>query len=96
MLEVSCFRKARSLLSHAPVFALLDVLIVLTLRSAIKAEHSNFVGDFFVSIETANSGAASFDLVIIGTGLAGYGLARQFCKFKPEASVLMITSDDGR
>lgn len=47
------------------------------------------------SISSASDRSA-FDLVVIGTGLAGYGLARQYTKQAPEASVLLVTSDDGR
>lgn len=35
-------------------------------------------------------------IVIIGTGLAGYGLAREFRKLDKESPLLIITSDDGR
>lgn len=35
-------------------------------------------------------------LVIIGTGLAGYNLAREFRKLDSETPLLMITADDGR
>ena len=35
-------------------------------------------------------------LVIIGTGLAGYNLAREFRKFDSETPLLLITADDGR
>jgi len=35
-------------------------------------------------------------LVIIGTGLAGYNLAREFRKFDRETPLLLITADDGR
>ncbi|WP_404439462.1 FAD-dependent oxidoreductase [Stutzerimonas chloritidismutans] len=35
-------------------------------------------------------------LVIIGTGLAGYNLAREFRKLDSETPVLLITADDGR
>ena len=35
-------------------------------------------------------------LVIIGTGLAGYNLAREFRKLDSETPLLLITSDDGR
>ena len=36
-----------------------------------------------------------YDLVIIGTGLAGYTLARDWRKLEPDASLLLISSDDG-
>lgn len=35
-------------------------------------------------------------LVIIGTGLAGYNLAREFRKLDTETPLLLITADDGR
>lgn len=35
-------------------------------------------------------------LVIIGTGLAGYNLAREFRKLDAERPLLLLTSDDGR
>lgn len=35
-------------------------------------------------------------VVILGTGLAGYGLAREFRKYDTETPLIMITSDDGR
>ncbi|USU00586.1 NAD(P)/FAD-dependent oxidoreductase [Pseudomonas siliginis] len=38
----------------------------------------------------------SAPVVIIGTGLAGYNLAREFRKFDSETPLLLITADDGR
>src|SRR5690606_2984813 len=38
----------------------------------------------------------SAPLVIIGTGLAGYNLAREFRKLDGETPLLLITMDDGR
>ncbi len=35
-------------------------------------------------------------LVIIGTGMAGYGLAKEFRKYDEETPLILITSDDGR
>src|SRR5690606_34715643 len=35
-------------------------------------------------------------VVIIGTGLAGYGLAREFRKHDGETPLLLISADDGR
>ncbi|MGJ8687751.1 MAG: FAD-dependent oxidoreductase [Spongiibacteraceae bacterium] len=35
-------------------------------------------------------------IVVIGTGLAGYGLVKEFRKQDSETPVIMITSDDGR
>jgi len=35
-------------------------------------------------------------VVIIGTGLAGYNLAREFRKYDSETPLLLITADDGR
>jgi len=35
-------------------------------------------------------------LIIIGTGLAGYGVAREFRKYDQDTPVIIITSDDGR
>ncbi|WP_445355800.1 FAD-dependent oxidoreductase [Microbulbifer sp. EKSA008] len=37
----------------------------------------------------------SAPLVIIGTGLAGYNLAREFRKLTPQSPLLLITADDG-
>ena len=36
-----------------------------------------------------------FGLVIIGSGLAGYTLAREYRKLDPDGSLLIITRDDG-
>jgi rubredoxin-NAD+ reductase len=38
----------------------------------------------------------SAPVVIIGTGLAGYNLAREFRKLEPQTPLLLITADDGR
>ncbi|RRW29593.1 NAD(P)/FAD-dependent oxidoreductase [Stutzerimonas stutzeri] len=38
----------------------------------------------------------SAPVVIIGTGLAGYNLAREFRKLDPQTPLLLITADDGR
>jgi rubredoxin-NAD+ reductase len=38
----------------------------------------------------------SAPVVIIGTGLAGYNLAREFRKLDPPTPLLLITADDGR
>ena len=38
----------------------------------------------------------SAPVVIIGTGLAGYNLAREFRKLDSETPLLLITADDGR
>jgi NADPH-dependent 2,4-dienoyl-CoA reductase/sulfur reductase-like enzyme len=35
-------------------------------------------------------------VVIVGTGLAGYNLAREFRKLDSETPLLLITADDGR
>jgi rubredoxin-NAD+ reductase len=35
-------------------------------------------------------------VVILGTGLAGYGLAKEFRKHDPDTPLILITSDDGR
>lgn len=35
-------------------------------------------------------------VVIIGTGLAGYNVAREFRKLDSETPLLLITADDGR
>jgi rubredoxin-NAD+ reductase len=35
-------------------------------------------------------------VVILGTGLAGYGLAKEFRKHDSETPLILITSDDGR
>ena len=42
------------------------------------------------------SNVKSAPLVIIGTGLAGYNLAREFRKHDSETPLLLITADDGR
>lgn len=46
--------------------------------------------------ESNNTGASIAPLVIIGTGLAGYNLAREFRKLDSDTSLLLITADDGR
>lgn len=35
-------------------------------------------------------------VVILGTGLAGYGVAKEFRKYDSETPLILITSDDGR
>ena len=35
-------------------------------------------------------------VVIVGTGLAGYNLAREFRKLDSDTPLLLITADDGR
>ena len=35
-------------------------------------------------------------VVILGTGLAGYGLAKEFRKHDSETPLILVTSDDGR
>jgi len=40
--------------------------------------------------------AVSAPVVIIGTGLAGYGLAREFRKLDQDTPLILITADDGR
>ncbi|MDP4652477.1 MAG: FAD-dependent oxidoreductase, partial [Haliea sp.] len=35
-------------------------------------------------------------VVIVGTGLAGYGVAKEFRKYDSETPLILITSDDGR
>ncbi|WP_417787375.1 NAD(P)/FAD-dependent oxidoreductase [Stutzerimonas xanthomarina] len=42
------------------------------------------------------SNDTNLPLVIIGTGLAGYNLAREFRKYDSETRLLLITADDGR
>lgn len=46
--------------------------------------------------DSDKQGAATRPLVIIGTGLAGYNLAREFRKLDSEIPLLLITADDGR
>lgn len=46
--------------------------------------------------ESNTKGTAGAPLVIIGTGLAGYNLAREFRKHDSETPLLLITADDGR
>jgi len=43
-----------------------------------------------------DSNDKNLPLVIIGTGLAGYNLAREFRKLDTETPLLLITADDGR
>lgn len=43
-----------------------------------------------------DSNVQKIPLVIIGTGLAGYNLAREFRKHDSETPLLLITADDGR
>lgn len=48
---------------------------------------------------TASNTAVSADInpiVIVGTGLAGYGLLKELRKLGSEAPIVLITSDDGR
>lgn len=46
--------------------------------------------------ESAADAGAPDPVVIIGTGLAGYGLAKEFRKLDKETPLLLITGDDGR
>lgn len=46
--------------------------------------------------ESADAAATPAPVVIIGTGLAGYGIAREFRKHDSETPLLLITEDDGR
>ncbi|MFK7976035.1 MAG: FAD-dependent oxidoreductase [Halioglobus sp.] len=46
--------------------------------------------------EAASAGSESSPVVILGTGLAGYGLAKEFRKHDAETPLLLITADDGR
>jgi rubredoxin-NAD+ reductase len=46
--------------------------------------------------ETPGAEAKPAPVVIIGTGLAGYGLAREFRKHDSDTPLLLITEDDGR
>ena len=39
---------------------------------------------------------SSAPVVIIGSGLAGYNLAKELRKVAPEQNIVMITADDGR
>ena len=45
--------------------------------------------------EPASAGSEA-PIVVIGTGLAGYGLVRELRKFDKDTPIVMITSDDGR
>lgn len=38
----------------------------------------------------------SLPVVIVGTGLAGYNLAKEFRKLDAQTPLLLITADDGR
>ena len=46
--------------------------------------------------EEAKADTEHAPVVIIGTGLAGYGLAKEFRKHDEETPLILITSDDGR
>jgi len=46
--------------------------------------------------ETEEIASAKHPVVIIGTGLAGYNLAREFRKHDEETPLLLISADDGR
>lgn len=46
--------------------------------------------------ESNGTGAPTAPLVIIGTGLAGYNLAREWRKLDGQTPLLLITADDGR
>ena len=46
--------------------------------------------------QTPGAAARPAPVVIIGTGLAGYGLAREFRKHDADTPLLLITEDDGR
>ncbi|WOJ92416.1 FAD-dependent oxidoreductase [Congregibacter variabilis] len=46
--------------------------------------------------ETPGAEAQPAPVVIIGTGLAGYGIAREFRKHDSDTPLLLITEDDGR
>jgi rubredoxin-NAD+ reductase len=46
--------------------------------------------------EVKMSAAVATPVVIIGTGLAGYNLAREFRKLDSETPLLLISADDGR
>ena len=48
-----------------------------------------------VKADTVSSSAINAPVVIIGTGLAGYNLAREFRKLDKETPLLLITADDG-
>ncbi|MDP5054033.1 MAG: FAD-dependent oxidoreductase [Congregibacter sp.] len=46
--------------------------------------------------QASGTDATSAPVVIIGTGLAGYGLAREFRKHDSDTPLLLITQDDGK
>ena len=46
--------------------------------------------------ETPGAEAKPAPVIIVGTGLAGYGLAREFRKHDSETPLVLITEDDGR
>ncbi len=46
--------------------------------------------------EAPEAGGRNAPIVILGTGLAGYGVAREFRKHDSETPLILITSDDGR
>lgn len=49
----------------------------------------------FILSPTQELATMQYSIIIIGSGLAGYSLAREFRKLNKEASVLMITADGG-
>lgn len=44
---------------------------------------------------TPNSGGTAAPIIIVGSGLAGYGLAREIRRHDPDVPVLIITADGG-
>jgi rubredoxin-NAD+ reductase len=46
--------------------------------------------------EQAQNSSEAAPVVILGTGLAGYGLAKEFRKLDSDTPLILITSDDGR
>lgn len=64
------------------------------------ADKADFEAASVAGIEAAKPATASVDngrepLIIIGTGLAGYNLAREFRKLDKTTPLLLITGDDG-
>lgn len=61
------------------------------------SEGLKMVNDDVNTTSTSDAGSDGVDpVVIIGTGLAGYNLAREFRKNDKTTPLLMITNDDGR
>lgn len=65
-----------------------------SVAASSAAAQAPSVASATIAVEIQDDGNAP--VVIIGTGLAGYNLAREFRKLDKETPLLLITSDDGR